>query len=176
MITISAKKFKDFTDIFHKSYNQDFYDAIVDDLQIHCLACSCGRKGAFIKHGYYKRSIKVEINKNKIRVLRLKCKACSKTHAILPEWIVPYSQISLEDHVSIINAHLNEAPYTDIMETKPTIDESDINYLLKQFKKHWKERLKAFQIIIDDLISEKCFQAFSRQFMQIKSTPNIHFF
>ncbi len=54
----------------------------------------CSSKGNCIIHGYYHRSI-VDFQDDKpttalLRVLRVKCTSCGHTHAVLPDFIVPY--------------------------------------------------------------------------------------
>jgi len=175
MITIFLKKNKTFSHNSDHCYSQDDYDCMIEHVPFHRLSCTCGRKSNLVKHGYYKRSIKSSMTSEKIKFLRVKCTSCGKTHAILPAWVVPYSQIPFQDHLNIIKAHLSAAAFKGIMQAKPCIDESNIQYLVLQFKKHWKERLTAFKIPLSEGLCEKCFRIFGRQFMQIKCTPNILF-
>lgn len=167
MITISTKKINDFTQIN--------YNIIIDNLHFHKLACTCGISGQLIKHSYYTRSIKKPNGSLDLRVLRVKCKSCNKTHAILLQFIVPYSQILLQDHISIINAYENKSSFEPIMLSNLLIDESNIQYIISNYLQNWKERLIAFGIKFDKSISDKCFLNFGKQFMQIKRGSNILF-
>lgn len=69
-------------------------------LNIFGLECNCCHwKGCCIRHGYYERSYLLSAgdltgNGTKIRILRVKCKHCGCTHAILPEEIAPYLPFS----------------------------------------------------------------------------------
>ena len=85
--------------------SQEEYNEIVDSLQIHHLACSCGRSACMHTHGYYVRYICLPDGKTPLRILRVKCSECITTHAILLSSIVPYSQISLQDQCSIISTY-----------------------------------------------------------------------
>lgn len=167
MITIPVKKIK--------SFSQERYNNFINQLHFHMLTCTCGHKGNFIKHDYYKRSVKNPEGSEVIRVLRVMCKNCGKTHAILPDWIVPYSKITLKYHIKIIQAYLQGKCFKSIMSSNPSIDESDVKYVVNQFRKHWLGRLAVFKIPLDADITKSCFEAFDRQFMQIKRTPNILF-
>jgi len=167
MITISTKKIK--------SFFQKTYDNMVENLPFHKLTCTCGRSGEMIRHGRYSRSIKSSTGIESIRILRVRCKSCGKTHALLPEWLVPYSSVLLKDHLEILKAYLAGKSVKPIMEVTPLIDESTVGYIVKQFKRHWQQRLAAFKIPIDENIVCACFQAFGRQFMQIKCTLNLLF-
>lgn len=165
MITIVTEKIK--------SVSQKNYDALLENLNLNKLTCSCGNLGDFIKHGYYNRSIKSSDKPVVIRILRVICKRCGKTHAIFPESIVPYSQICLNDHLSIIKAYTNNESFEPIMVENELIDENNIKYIITQYLRHWKERIVSFGISLYENISILCLKTFKRQFMQIKYVQNI---
>lgn len=167
MITVTTKKFK--------SFSLTNYNNLIDNLPFHSLTCTCGSKGDLVKHGTYPRNIKLSEGKLTLKIQRVKCNSCGKTHAILPEWIIPYSSVTLSDQTKIIDAFITGKDFSSIMLDNPEIDESNIRYVLNQFLYHWKERLIAFKITLDDEIVKSCFKYFNRQFMQIKSTLNILF-
>lgn len=48
------------------------------------------------RHGYYCRNVITKYSILKIVVSRVKCPSCGKTHAILPSFLIPYHQYSLE--------------------------------------------------------------------------------
>ncbi len=167
MITVTTHKIKSFT---QKSYNK-----FIEALHLHQLSCSCGVLGHFIKHAYYKRTIKTPDGPVFIRVLRVICKCCGKTHAIFPKVIVPYSQIPLTEHLSIIKMYHSNSSYEQFMIANEYIDESNIKYIIRQYLRHWKERITAFRLPLNDETSLviNCLKLFSRQFMQIKCVPNL---
>ena len=66
--------------------------------------------GQLIKHAYYNRHIKTPNGIIELTILRVKCKCCNKTHAIFPTCIVPYSQVLLKDHLSILNLIIVNPP------------------------------------------------------------------
>ena len=138
----------------------------------HQLACTCWRCGDLIQHGYYTRRIKITLGSEPLRILRVICNWCGKTHALAPDWQVPYSSVLLKDHVRILQAHLAGQRTVPIMAEQPIIDESALGYIIRQFRRHWRERLAAFSIKLDHNIVSACFEAFGRQLMQIKCTPN----
>ena len=94
---------------------------------------------------------------------------------MLPQWLVPYSSVLLKDHIAILQAHLSGRSSQPIMEENPVIDESTIGYIIRQFKRHWLQRLLTYKIPLDKNIISACFQTFGRQLMQIKCTPNLLF-
>ncbi len=157
--------------------SQNLYDNILNSLQHHQLRCSCGHSGCLSVHGYYNRDVKYEDTCVTLRICRVICSLCKTTHALLLSSIVPYSQISLHDQVTIIECHKGSKDFTTIMEAHPSIDESNIRYVIKQYLCHWLERLLAASLSLcsSTAFIERCFSSFNRQFMQIKRTPNILF-
>lgn len=167
MITIFTKK--------SNSFSQEDYRKTIDDLPFHKLSCTCGQKGTLIRHGYYNRSIKFLRFLFKLSILRVYCKSCKKTHAILPSGIVPYSRVLYRDHISIIHSYINKLSFEPIMQSNLLIDEGNIRYIIRQYLLHWRERIASFRGAVDLSVTKSCFKHFSRQFMQIKSTANILF-
>lgn len=158
---------------YFKSIDQKKYNSFIEDIPIYKLSCSCGKSGCLTKHGYYNRNVKTPNGILNLRILRLICSSCGKTHAVFPICIVPYSQMILQDHLNIINTYVNGNSFNPIMLKNEYIDESNISYIVKQFLRHWKERLISFSIAIDSHIALRCLKTFKRQFMQIKCIDNI---
>lgn len=170
MITITSNKIK--------SFSQESYNKFLENINILQLDCSCGIKGHHIKHGYYNRSIKTLNGLVTLNILRVICKSCRTTHAIFPKDIVPYSRTLLTDQISIIKTYLMGESFEPIMTENELIDESNIKYIISQYLCHWKERMAAYSFSITEdtnLLIINCLSIFKRQFMQIKSTPNILF-
>lgn len=157
--------------------SQKSYDELLFQLQFHQLTCSCGRSGCLSIHGYYNRSLKLSSGLLLLRICRVICSSCGRTHALLPSTIVPYSQISLPEQVALITFYENQQKPDPVMAMNPLIDESNYRYILSKYLLYWKQRLLAERIILFNhlLLSSKCILMFSMQFMQIKCTPNILF-
>ena len=152
--------------------NQTKYDEIINNLDLYRLICpKCGHSNLTI-HGYYSRRLKTRTGTIYLRILRVICKACGSTHALLLSCIVPYSSIDLDGHIRIIaNDDVN-----GLMEEINDIDESNVTYVIRMFNKHYKQRLLSLRISVsDDDLVFNCFKHFKRQFMQIKYTSNILF-
>lgn len=170
MITVIIENFKVFS--------QKRYNKFLNGINIHKLPCSCNIKGQLVKHGYYKRKIKIPGQINTIKILRLKCESCGKTHAVFPKEIVPYSQIPLQDQIVIIQTYLLGESFDTIMITNEFIEENNIKYIINNYRNYWNERLQSYKISIFDkvkVLASKCLNTFKKQFMQIKHTPNILF-
>ena len=88
-----------------ENYNrisQDFYNKAIDSLDLNLISCVCGHSGCLIRHGSYKRSIQLADRILSLSVVRVYCKICGHTHALLLSSMVPYSQIPLALHVRLI--------------------------------------------------------------------------
>lgn len=152
---------------------QNFYDDLIRSLQFHQLTCPCCRHCACLTlHGYYDRSLKQDASSCVLHICRVLCSHCGHTHALLPSSIVPYSQLPLADQADAIAGQPKL-----VMERNPLVDESCIRSILRRFKLHWQQKLLSLCIALLplDTLVIKCLSLFSRQFMQIKTTPNILF-
>ena len=156
-------------------FSQKIYNDILDSLQFHQLKCPCGCSGMLIRHGSYNRTLKFQGESLQLSILRLKCKSCGHTHAILPSAVVPYSQIPLKDQQDILAASAQGESTEPVMNRNPLIDENNVKSLLRQYRKHWKERLSSIGVTLSQELVTPCFSHFSRQFMQMKKTPNLLF-
>lgn len=165
--------------LFVEEYNPltpNFYNKIINQLQFHQLTCTCGHSGCLSVHGYYHRSIKTPIGKSKFRICRVICSCCGHTHAILLSSMVPYSQIPLDAHISVLSDFENDNISAETLNNNPSVDESNLRHIIRQYVKHWKQRLTSAEITFSHKLVSSCFSHYHRQFMQIKSTSNILFF
>lgn len=164
--------------LFSNNYNpltQQKYDDIINHLQFHQLQCSCGHSGCLTIHGYYTRHLKTPDGMISLRICRVYCSECHKTHALLLSSIVPYSQIPCPVQYDIIKCFYSRSSYSSVLASNPFIDENNIKSVIRSFIHCWKERLASEDLLLHplELLISKCFSIFHRQFMQIKSTSNI---
>ena len=152
--------------------NQEKYDEIINNLDFNRLICPKCNHSDLIIHGYYERRLKTRIETIYLRIVRVVCKTCGSTHALLLSCLVPYSSIDLKSHIRIIN----NDNIVGLMDEISDIDESNVAYVLRMFNRYFKERLLSVNISIsDDDLVFNCFKYFKRQFMQIKCVSNILF-
>lgn len=170
MITLKTKKF---------NYpSQKNYDYFLSHLNLYKLKCSCDVRGQCKRHAYYTRHIKTPFGKVRLHILRVICTSCGKTHAILLDSIVPYSQVALKDHIDIITTMEEKKNMNPIMYRCPEIEESNITYILNTYRRHWKERIQSISPQIIRLLKEinvliySSFFRFHLNFMQIRYTYN----
>ena len=102
MIILNSKNFK-------SNYEQirilELYKEIDDFYNLECPYC---QSDELIKWSSYKRTIYYLDENQKLKwelleIKRVKCQQCQKTHALLPECIVPYKQPILEVILKSIN-------------------------------------------------------------------------
>lgn len=155
-----------------KPISQVFYEEIINQIHFPSLKCpKCKHSACLTIHAYYDRSVKVDGELVALHICRVRCSECGCTHAVLLSSIVPNSQASLNDQVSVIL----EEP--DVMNQNPLIDDSSRRYIRKQFHKHWQQKLISGSINLTPIseLIRNCFSQYCRQFMQIKALPNILF-
>jgi len=153
--------------------SQKKYDDIIFNLQLHQLSCPCCGKAARLAfYGSYVRSVKQDGELAGLRIRRVICSECGSTHALLLSDIVPYSRTLLEDQADIISGRP-----AAVMERNPLVDENCVRSILRQFRKHWEQAIlsAAIPLYPPRSLVGGCFSFISRQFMQIKRTPNILF-
>ena len=149
--------------------SQEIYDKMLEQIDYLLLVCPhCHHTGTTV-HAYYDRGVKYNGKYFRLIVLRVICSFCGKTHAILPDTIVPYSLVTLADTIGIV---LAESPQEvdKMLASNICLDLSDVYRIKTKFKMFWKERLSSFEINIDQSISRNCIRMFARQFMQIRCT------
>lgn len=150
-------------DNIHLQDLQMKYEKSIEELELHRITCPhCGKPGFLIKHGCYSRSIRLQCEKVTLKIQRMFCKYCKKTHALLPDLIVPYSQITLEDQRDAILCP--EA----LLKRNDLIDESEIYRIRRMYRKVWEQRLLSAGIKLDTELTKKCFLYYRMQFMQIR--------
>ena len=161
----------------------DIYNNAMDDINLDDEICpSCGLKGGCSPHASYSRYLIDFIGNNieyrQIEITRVICD-CGSTHAILPECIVPYSQIPADTQQQLADPSSGSPEIKQTLELNPDITESDAYHVRKMFKKHWQQRLLVIGLILSTPIQElirRSFSQFHRQFMQIRRGENLLFF
>ena len=103
----------------------NFYNNLIAQLQFHRLTCTCGHSGCLSVHGCYIRSLKVPAGKLFFRICRVICSCCHHTHALLPSFMVPYSQIPMNEQAEVISAHEAKEGWESLLNRNPSIDESN---------------------------------------------------
>lgn len=159
-----------------KYLTQNIYDNYVNSIDFSMTRCSCKHVG-LIRHGYYYRTIKFRTRTIILKILRVKCTTCGATHAILLDAIVPYSQISVDVQHSMIILDIKDPVVQNIFKCNTDITEKEYSRINQCFIKYWAQRLASQSFSIYNLLpvlTNFCFNAYKRQFMQIRSRANLY--
>ena len=105
-----------------------------------------------------------QLNDSLEDILRVKCKECGKTHAVLLSLIVPYQSVELEIQIQI----LKDEDVEKIMVNNEAIDEQEVYRIRKRFKTKYKKWMSLNKLsFLDDLV-KLAFRDFKSNFMQIR--------
>lgn len=123
MIIQNDKKYKSFDEISLKitekfNNNEDIAEYVqallptIADLSSFCACPKCGAIDRFSSHAKYQRNIVITLVSDNISVLciinRVICNSCKATHALLPDFLVPYkifTNFSILDIVSFASKY-----------------------------------------------------------------------
>ena len=151
-----------------------FYSQLTSALNFSDLPCPCCKECGMRIFAYYSRYVKNPDfpEKTKIRVLRVRCvnENCRKTHAILPSTIVPYSQITMADTISIVKAQSKEDA-RKILDENILISLEDIRKTKLKFLNFWKSRISNIEASLgSDRFFSECISVYKMHFMQLPPT------
>ena len=174
MIILNSKKINRKMEEIIKNYKN-----MLNYGYLKCPACNSSN---VIKWGTYERGI-IYFNESNIlestiiKIQRIKCKCCGKTHALLPLGIIPYKQFSSDVVADVLLA--NQTLSTFATSDKYNISEKIILRWNKDFKKYHLSRLKVqtktndlkiMLSLINEKVEEKTkyIEIYNRCFMQVK--------
>lgn len=157
----------------YNQFSQDYYDSVINALQFHRLSCTCGHSACLSVHAYYKRGLLLPDGVRTLRICRLRCSECGRTHALLLSSMVPYDRISLLDQYKAVRAFEEGTDRNAVCEDNPSIDENAVKAIIRRYLLFWLQRLLSEAIRLSDIRSliRDCFVFYSMQFMQIRRTP-----
>ena len=96
----------------------------------------CGGKESTY-YGNYRRNV-IEINEKRvettIKIKRLKCRECGKTHAVIPTFLIPYKQHTVET--------VNEVLKEKIVEEKTSREIEESTGVTRQLLRKWLKELE----------------------------------
>lgn len=150
----------------NKDLTQEIYDDYINSIDVHSLMCSCGQRDTVV-HGYYSRKVKTSSSVIDLVVLRVKCKRCCKTHAVILSNIVPYQPIQLEVQIRIIlNDNLEELMISNI-----SIDEQTIYRVKQRFRSKYKTWMNLNNLSFKDDLVFKAYKDFKSNYLQVRKVP-----
>lgn len=87
------------------TYCENFLE-IVKKIERVCPLC----RGDCTRHGYYERYAIADGESLQIKILRIKCKKCKRTHAIIPAFLRPYSPYTQDTREKALRIIYEGAP------------------------------------------------------------------
>ena len=159
---------------FINEFTQEIYDQVLDHVDFKSLECSCGAKGSFVKIGCYPRFYKTATNKICIRIQRVMCKHCGKTHAVFVECMVPSSMLLLTTQIEMLRSYYNHR-LEEFLSSYPTIDRPNAIYVIKNYERKWVNYLKKSGFTLKSKereIQRYFFEKYQVQFLQMKCFSN----
>lgn len=138
--------------------SQKLYDSSVKKLNIDSFKCpSCGKHHTFVFYGSYKRSCYASDGRLiLLRIQRLLCTGCGRTHALLPCSIVPFRRYLLAHHYAFFHTGCSA-----LIALFPWMDESTVRRYIAEVK-NWMIR-HPFSISSEPSVQDVsiCFQRFA---------------
>lgn len=147
------------------NFNTDIeaYNKLVVNLDVCSITCPHCKHADMVRHAYYTRYINISGEKIKLTILRIKCKTCGTTHAVLPSFVVPYLHHPIEQLQSmIVIGKTDETSLSQEYETK----------LIRKIKKRWLQIVMSFGLELKSELFKLVKRAsmnIRRCFMQIHS-------
>ena len=146
-----------------KELTQKSYDEMTDSLHLELMKCPFCHHVGFYVNSYYERSVDDGEDSFRLLVKQIICPECGKTHAILPDTIIPYSKYTIH----VVHAIVTKDRPVQIFQNIPR---DTIRWIIAMFTRRWKQSLLSQNIPLEDSplsISQQCIKAFKLQFMQI---------
>ena len=131
-------------------------------INVGYIKCPCCDNDNLISYGSYERNVVVSSNSYKIKIKRVKCNRCGKTHAIIPNFLKPYFQYesSFIDFVMVLLIARNKR--NKEIEKKLKITRQLIRKWKKRFEMH-KTRLLTYKNLE---IKKLIYEVFNREFLK----------
>ena len=161
----------------YNQFSQDYYDSVINNLQFHRLTCSCGHSACLSIHAYYTRGVFLPDGVCPLRICRVRCSECGRTHALLLSSLVPYDRVSLSDQHTVICAYEDGSDRNAVCEQNPSIDENNVKAIIRRYSRFWLQRILSEAICLTGIpaLIRSCFSLYSMQFMQIRRIPSMLF-
>ena len=153
-------------DNLKEELNQKSYDDYINLIDIYSLSCTCGSHDNVI-HGYYKRKVRTDKGNIKLRIIRIRCKCCGKTHAILLSLIIPYKSVCLSTSIRIIKKDNIDS----LMINNNQIDEQVVSRIRKIFNERYKKWMSLSKLTFNDDLVLNSFIDFKSNFLQVRKGP-----
>lgn len=133
---------------------QKHYDDFINNIflpSLHLIICpnrKCNCVGKFTIHAYYYRHFGLWETTTMLKTMRVRCKVCNTTHAIIPICIVAYSPIPVDTCCEIIYMKMQENRSYDSISSIFSIDKRIVKKIVHNFINEFKDdHLRIFQTL-----------------------------
>lgn len=119
-----------------KNSEDDFYTVVHGCRQ-------CGYSGNLHRHACYFRTVICKEITARVRIQRVKCPDCGKTHAIIPSDLIPYYQHTLSTILDLlelikVNKHSYSMVVNRFKKFNPSFSIAHINQYIRRFESNFK--------------------------------------
>ena len=140
----------------------------LNEVNVEGFICPNCRSREFNYYGNYKRFLIVLVEKEtreiEVKIKRIKCKVCGKTHAVIPDFIVPYKIYGIEMINEILNLKINEGKQNKEIEKKYKVSRQLLRKWIIEFEKI-KSKVKMIKEKIK--ITEIKMERYYREYLEI---------
>ncbi len=160
-----------------KTSSKCLFDSFMARFRPESQTCPfCGAKGSCTIHAYYDRSLVDFINGSPVRhslcILRLGC-SCGHTHAILPDFIIPYSSYGLFFILRVLAEYFLHISSVEKLCERFLISQKQLYHwlgLFKQHKEEWMGVLSSMETsglsFLKGLFKMSCYSDFASAFVR----------
>lgn len=122
-----------------------------EQLNITSIKCPNCESSEYEYYGSYIRNIlyleKEKLIEKTIKIKRIRCQGCGKTHAIIPDFIIPYKQHELKLINKVLKEKMSSKKVTEISKNNK-VSRQLINKWIKSFQKI-KAKVETMLVVFD---------------------------
>ena len=142
------------------------------------IECPCCGSDKLISYGSYERNVVVYNTYTKIKIKRVMCKGCGKTHAIIPYFLIPYYQYEktfiyrvcieiINKEIGICNLSSKVKISRQVLYQWMKVFVIHVRYLLTTLSKSLKESLK---YLINESLKDDLYERVNKMYF-LKKIP-----
>lgn len=113
--------------------------AKLNEANVIGFVCPCCKGKEFVYYGSYKRYLRIkennEITEFEVKIKRVKCKTCNRTHAVIPDFIIPYKLCTVKLVNKVIYLKINNIKTNKEIEEEYEVSRQLLNKWIKEFKR-----------------------------------------
>lgn len=163
MILVSSRKSNDNQIKNAQNFTQELYDELISNIVTYLNQLRTIHP--YIFWGAYTRSFVIPGGDTiELRIQRIYCLETKKTHALIPDFLVPYSRMPLSVQLLIIgNDEVLDAVIDEFI-----IDWMIIRHIRDNYRTFWKSKFPNWSNYNEIDITSICLNTYHRQFLQMR--------